>query len=103
MPKPKKITVVSKCICNVCGQVANVVVNTEHHYCRGIKVLPGKTLPLMFATLTHPDPHKRGTWVLWATHKESYTQAEADAGVAAMEEMMASEVQCATPEPTVSN
>lgn len=66
MAKAKKVTVVSKCVCNVCGQIAHVVVGTEHHYCRGIKVLPGKALPPMFSQLMHPDPSRRGSWVLWS-------------------------------------
>lgn len=86
MGKAKKVTTVSKCVCNVCGQVAKVVPGLEHHYCRGIKLLPGKTLPAMFAQLTHPDPSKRGTWTLCVD--PPYTQAEVDAGVAAMEEML---------------
>ena len=63
MAKIKKITVVSKCQCNVCGQVAFVELGTSHHFCHGINLLPGQRLPAMFSGLVNPN--RKGTWNLW--------------------------------------
>lgn len=61
---PKKIKaamVVVKCECSVCGQVANAQPNTEHHYCRGIRLVG--PLPGLFSGLRKPD--NKGTWLPW--------------------------------------
>jgi hypothetical protein len=60
MPKAKTITVVSKCQCSACGQIASVVIGTQHFHCRGIRLL--KPLPAMFSGLINP---RKGTWELY--------------------------------------
>lgn len=60
MPKAKKITVVVKCQCDVCGQVSHVEPGNQHFYCNGIKAV--RPLPLAFKDLRHPDPKRKGLW-----------------------------------------
>ena len=61
MAKVKKTTVVVKCECSVCGQVAHVEAGTQHHFCRGIRLVG--PLPTMFMSLSKPD--NKGTWQPW--------------------------------------
>ena len=102
MGKRKTVTVVSKCQCSVCGQVAFVVPGVEHHHCHGIKLRPGMKLPPAFSDLRKPDSKGK-----WAVHVEApYTQAEVDAGVAAMEQELAAQapaLQIAKGEPVTLN
>ena len=59
MPKVRKTTVVVKCQCSVCGQVAFVEEGGQHFHCRGIKLV--KPLPSMFSHLCKSD--NKGTWL----------------------------------------
>lgn len=52
----KKVLVA--CECNKCGEKANAQLGTEHFYCKGIKLPPGKRLP---ANLKFPT---KGSWVI---------------------------------------
>ena len=62
MAKVKSKVVVKKCQCTVCGQVAFVQEGTSHFYCNGIKLV--KPLPPMFKDLRHPDPARKGMWMI---------------------------------------
>lgn len=62
MAKGKKSpTVVVKCECSTCGQIAHVVPGTLHHYCRGMRLVG--PLPGLFSGLSKPD--NKGTWRVW--------------------------------------
>lgn len=63
MAKVKVKTVVVKCQCTTCNQVAYVEEGTVHYHCNGIKLV--KPLPAMFRDLKHPDPKRKGVWALY--------------------------------------
>lgn len=61
MPKIKKTTVVVKCQCTTCKQVAHVQAGTQHFYCNGIKV--EKPMPThLYNRIKHPDESRKGKW-----------------------------------------
>lgn len=67
MAKKSKVkTVVVKCECSRCGQVASVEANKAHVFCRGFKIV--KPLPALFSELSNPN--KKGTWVPIPAPKE---------------------------------
>lgn len=59
--KKKIKTVVVKCECSTCGQVAHVEANKPHAFCKGIRLSILERMPAMFRDLTNPN--KKGKWV----------------------------------------
>ena len=63
MAKAKVKTVVAKCRCSTCQQVAFVEPGKAHHYCRGLEQTLVDRLPVEFKDLTNPK--RKGTWEIW--------------------------------------
>lgn len=61
MPKIKKVTVVHKCQCNRCGQVAHVETGKEHFSCKGFTPEFYSKIPANLRDIRG----RKGTWVLW--------------------------------------
>lgn len=61
MPKIKKVTVVHKCECNRCGQVAHVEPGKEHFACKGFTETFFSKIPANLRDIRG----RKGTWVLW--------------------------------------
>ena len=60
MAKKKVVTVVSKCACSICGQVASVVAGGEHNYCLGFSQAFFAKAPSLKGRLRGPT---KGVWV----------------------------------------
>jgi hypothetical protein len=69
MAKRAKVkTVVVKCQCSTCEQVAFVEAGKPHVYCKG---LPQRIIDKMPATMRGiTNPNRKGTWVEFVSPKE---------------------------------
>ena len=61
--KKKIRTIVKKCVCSTCGDIAFVEPGLQHFYCKGLEKSFLAKLPASMRNMTNPG--RKGTWVLY--------------------------------------